>query len=191
MCLFQTCCGKVYFSSLEKTLVVNASPKHGDVLKAGENNITVTWGLNQSFPASTAATFKTVKAKLCFAPISQKDRAWRKTKDELEKDKTCEFKIVEKAYDSSVKEQSYEWVVERDVPTAIYFIRVYVFGSEGHEVGYGQTTDAKKTTNLFEIKSITGRHASIDIAAGVFSGFSVLSLLAFFYAEKRKGKKPQ
>lgn len=160
-------------------------------MKAGENNITVTWGLNQSFPASTAAAYKSVKVELCFAPISQKDRAWRKTKDELNKDKTCEFRFAERSYDSSIKEQSYEGLVEKDVPTATYFIRIYVFNSEGHEVAYGQTTDGKKTTNLFTIQSISGRHASIDIAAGVFSGFSVLSLFCFFYVEKRKAKRAQ
>lgn len=191
LCLFQICHGKGLFSALQKNLVVTASPKHGEVLKAGENNITVTWGLNQSLAASTAAAYKTVKVELCFAPMSQKDRAWRKTKDELMKDKTCQFTIVKRPYDSTVKEQSYEWLVERDVPTATYFVRGYVFNTEGHEVAYGQTTDANKTTNLFTIQSITGRHTSLDIAVGVFSAFSVISLSGFFYAEKRKAKRAQ
>ncbi|CAL5373614.1 unnamed protein product [Camellia sinensis] len=32
--------------------------------------------------------------KLCYAPINQVDRAWRKTVDNLMKDKTCQFKVV-------------------------------------------------------------------------------------------------
>ncbi|KAF5182860.1 High-affinity nitrate transporter 3.2 [Thalictrum thalictroides] len=191
-CLYgATCYGKVHFSTLQNSLVVTASPKHGSVIKTGEDKITVTWGLNQSFPASTAVAFHEIKVKLCFAPISQKDRAWRKTKDELLKDKTCQFNVVHRPYDPAsdkAKVQSFEWLVERDVPTATYFVRAYAFNSEGHEIAYGQTTDAEKKTNLFDIHGISGRHASINIAAGVFSAFSVVSLCAFFYAEKRKAR---
>ena len=159
------------------------------VLKAGEDNITVTWGLNQSFPAGTDSAYKTIKVKLCYVPISQVDRAWRKTEDQLSKDKTCQFKIVAKPY-SNTKE-TFEWTIERDVPTATYFVRAYALDAQEHEVAYGQNTDAKKTTNLFEIQAITGRHATLDIASICFSAFSVVSLFGFFYAEKRKGRKSQ
>ncbi|PIA51632.1 hypothetical protein AQUCO_01100471v1 [Aquilegia coerulea] len=193
-CLYATCYGKVHFSTLENSLVVTASPKHGDVIKTGQDKITVTWGLNSSFAASTAVAFHEIKVKLCFAPISQKDRAWRKTKDELMKDKTCQFNIVHRPYDPAsdkAKVQSFEWLLERNVPTATYFVRAYAFNSEGHEVAYGQTTNAEKKTNLFEIHGISGRHISLDIAAGVFSAFSIVSLFGFFYAEKKKAKQVQ
>ncbi|KAF9603119.1 hypothetical protein IFM89_033844 [Coptis chinensis] len=188
LCFFGTCYGKGLFSSLQRTLVANASTKQGEVLKSGLDKITVTWTLNQSFPASTADAYKQVKVKLCFAPISQKDRAWRKTKDDLTKDKTCQFTIADTPYDASTVQ---EWLVERDVPTATYFVRVYALDSSGHEMAYGQTTDAKKTTNLFEIQGISGRHVSLDIAAGCFSAFSVVSLFGFFYVEKKKAKRAQ
>ncbi|KAL5718054.1 hypothetical protein ACHQM5_010993 [Ranunculus cassubicifolius] len=191
LCLFGTCYGEGLFSSLEKTLVITASPKNGTVLKAGVDSMTVTWGLNQSVAASVAQTYKTIKVKLCYAPISQKDRGWRKTKPELSKDKTCQFKVVARPFDAASTNNSFDYLVKRNIPTATYFVRVYAFNSEGTEVAYGQTTDAKKTTNLFEIQAITGRHASLDIAAGVFSAFSILSLMGFFYVEKRKGKRSQ
>ncbi|MED6220857.1 hypothetical protein PIB30_048869 [Stylosanthes scabra] len=185
-----TCYGKGgHFSSLKKTLVVTASPKKGQVLKAGVDKITVTWGVNKTLPGGTDSAYKTVKVKLCYAPISQKDRAWRKTEDELSRDKTCQHKIVAKPYDASNKTVNrFEWVIERDVPTATYFVRAYAFDSDEAEVAYGQTTDAKKTTNLFEIQAISGRHASLDICSICFSVFSVASLFVFFYIEKRKGK---
>lgn len=146
----------------------------------------MTWSLNQTLPAGTDSTYKTVKVKLCYAPISQVERAWRKTHDHLTKDKTCQHKIVAQPYKAS--NNSVEWIVERDVPTATYFIRVYAYDSEGHEVAYGQTTNAQKNTNLFEVEAITGRHVSLDIAAVCFSAFSVVSLFGFFYMEKRKAR---
>ncbi|XP_062169619.1 high-affinity nitrate transporter 3.1-like [Alnus glutinosa] len=189
-CLAGTCYGIVLFSSLPRTLVVTASPNQGQVLVAGEDKITVTWGVNQTLAAGTDSAYKTIKVKLCYAPISQVDRAWRKTVDNMAKDKTCQFQIVAKPYDASNKTvQSFELTVERDVPSATYFVRAYAYNSEDVVVAYGQTTNAHKTTNLFEIQSITGRHMSLDIAAICFSGFSVLSLAGFFVAEKRRAKR--
>ncbi|XWS60352.1 hypothetical protein CRYUN_Cryun07bG0028500 [Craigia yunnanensis] len=179
----ETCYGMISFSSLQRTLVVTASHRQG-LLKAGEDKITVTWGLNQSFPAGTNSAYKTIKVQLCYAPISQVDRAWRKTDDHLSKDKTCQFKIVERPYNNG--NQTLEWTIERDTPTATYFVRAYAMDAKEHQVAYGQNTDAKKTTNLFDIQSITGRHVSLDIASVCFSAFSVVSLFVFFYVEKRR-----
>ncbi|XP_027125373.1 high-affinity nitrate transporter 3.1 [Coffea arabica] len=176
----------VTFSSLQRTLIVRASPTQGQVLKAGEDKITVTWSYNNTFPPGTDSTYKTIKVKLCYAPISQVDRAWRKTVDDLAKDKTCQFKIVAKPYSAS--NSTITWTIERDTPTATYFLRAYAFNSAEEEVAFGQTTDAHKTTNLFQVEAISGRHASLDIAAICFSSFSVLSLFGFFFIEKRKGK---
>ncbi|OVA20824.1 hypothetical protein BVC80_887g117 [Macleaya cordata] len=132
LCFAWTSYGEVVlFSSLQQNLVLEASPKPGQVLKSGIDKITVTWGLNQSLPAGTDADFKKVNVKLCFAPISQKERAWRKTHDELSKDKTCQFSVVKKPYNSS--KESFEWTIERDVPSATFFVRAYVFNSAGHE----------------------------------------------------------
>ncbi|XP_071731715.1 high-affinity nitrate transporter 3.1-like [Rutidosis leptorrhynchoides] len=176
----------VTFSSLNHTLIVTASPKTGQVLKAGEDNITVTWSFNQTFPVGTDSTYKTVKVKLCYAPISQKDRKWRKTNDLLKKDKTCLQKIVAKPYTAS--NNSFTWTVAKDVPTGTYFVRAYTFNAQDVEVAYGQTTDAKKTTDLFDVQAITGRSTSLDIASVCFSAFSVVALAGFFYMEKSKAK---
>ncbi|KAI4336232.1 hypothetical protein L6164_014782 [Bauhinia variegata] len=187
--LIESCYGSGLFSSLKRALDVTASPKQGQVLTAGEDRITVTWAVNKSLPAGTDSAFKTIKVKLCYAPISQKDRAWRKTEDELSKDRTCQHKIVTRPYDASnTTVQSFEWLIERDVPRGTYFVRTYAHDSNDAEVAYGQTTDAHKTTNLFEILAISGRHTSLDITSICFSAFSVLSLFVFFYIEKRKAK---
>ncbi|CAL1390579.1 unnamed protein product [Linum trigynum] len=173
------------FSTLPKTLVVTASPTPGQVVKGGEDKIKITWGLNKSLPAGTDDKYKTVKVKLCYAPVSQKDRPWRKTVDHLNKDKTCQFKIVARPYAGN---DSIDWTVEKDAPTGTYFVRVYAFDAMDGELGYGETTDAKKTTNLFQVEAISGRHATLDIVSICFSVFSVVSLFGFFFNEKRKGK---
>lgn len=99
------------------------------VLRAGVDKIKVTWALNKTIPAGTDSTYKTIKVKLCYAPVSQRDRAWRKTEDDLSRDKTCQHKIVAKPYNVSNKTvQRFEWVVDRDVPTATFFVHAYVYG---------------------------------------------------------------
>lgn len=158
-------------------------------MKAGEDKITVNWALNKTFAAGTDSAYKTIKVKLCYAPVSQEQRAWRKTKDELSKDKTCQFKIVARPYSAS--NQSFEWTVERDVPLGTYFIRAYAYNAEDTEVAFGQTTDGQKKSNLFGIQAISGRHASLDIISICFSAFSVVSLVGFFIAEKRRAKSSQ
>ncbi|XP_076901963.1 high-affinity nitrate transporter 3.1-like [Bidens hawaiensis] len=179
----------VYFSQLKDTLTVAATHTKGQVLKAGDDQITVTWRFNRTYPARTDSDYKTVKVKLCYAPISQKDRKWRKTEDHLKKDKTCQHKIVARPYSAS--NNTFTWTVKKDVPSGVYFVRVYALDAQDVEVAYGQTTDAHETTNLFEIQAITGRHKSLDIASVCFSAFSVVSLAGFFYMEKSKAKASQ
>jgi len=184
-CLAAICRGGVLFSSLQRTLLVDSTHTQDEVFKAGNDQITISWSLNRS--AGSDSSYRSVKVKLCFATISQKDRAWRKTVDDLSKDKTCTFKIVDRPY-TPTSNNSFTWTIERDVPTAMYFIRVYAFNAEGHEVAYGDTTNQAKTANLFQIQAITGRHLSLDIASVCFSAFSILSLAFFFYIEKRKAR---
>jgi hypothetical protein len=70
-------------------------------------------------------------------------------------------------------------------------IRVYAYNADENKVTYGQTIDVHKTTNLFQVESITGRHMAMDICSICFSVFSVVSLFVFFYIEKRKSKRSQ
>ncbi|MFS7971664.1 putative high-affinity nitrate transporter [Helianthus anomalus] len=147
------------------------------ILKAGEDN--------QTYPAGPDSNYKTIKVKLCYATISRKDRKWRKTEDLL-KDKTCPHKIVAHPYAAS--NNSFTWTIEKDIPSATYFVRAYAFDAQDVQVAYGQTTDAHKSTNLFPVQAITGRHTSLDIASVWFSAFSVVSLAFFFFIEKRKAK---
>ncbi|KAG1363352.1 high-affinity nitrate transporter-activating protein 2.1 [Cocos nucifera] len=177
--------GSVLFSTLPKTLIVSASPKQGQVLRAGEDKMAVSWALNQSFPVGTDEAYKKVKVRLCYAPVSQADRGWRKTDDDLSKDKTCQFDVAVQAYTTTTW-TSFEYELSRELPTATYFVRAYALDYDGRVVAYGQTTDDQKATNLLEVMGISGRSLSLDIAAGCFSVLSVGSLVFFFVAAKRK-----
>ncbi|CAM8916029.1 unnamed protein product [Rhodiola kirilowii] len=190
-CFVGTCFGEdIYLSNISnKTLTVTTTPTlNGTFLKAGIDNITVTWGLTAGNTGSDSL-WKSVKAKLCYAPISQKDRAWRKTVNLIKKDKTCQFLVKDAPYNGS--QTTVTWVIKRNTPTAYYFIRAYAFDAAGHEVAYGQTTKDPKSTEatFFFVEAVSGRHLSLDIASLVFSAFSVLSLVFFFWLEKSKGKR--
>lgn len=134
-----------------------------------------------------ASAYSAVEARLCFGAVSQVDRAWRKTNDLLSKDKTCLFHMTSQPFTPTGNNAS--WTVTKEVPFAHYFVRVYVTNAAKEKIAYGQTSDAKRTTNLFTIEPITGRHASIDIAAAVFSAFAVISLFGFYFLEKRGSRK--
>ena len=155
------------------------------MVRAGSGHIHVTWApVNSSVDDSS---IQTLMLKLCFGASSQVDRPWRKSNDLLSKDKACSFNIGSQAY--SKGGNGTVWMVGKDVPFAYYFVRAYGVDSLGEKIAYGQSTDNKMVTSLFSVEPITGRHTSIDIAAGVFSAFSVLSLLGFFVVEKSFAKK--
>lgn len=149
--------------------------------------MSITWKLSST--ATKEAEFKTIKVKLCYAPVSQVDRPWRKTENELFKDKSCPHKIITRPYDKTP--QSFEYTLERDIPTGTYFVRAYAVDAKDHEVAFGQSTDEAKSTYLFSVQAISGRHKSLDIASVCFSVFSVVALLVFFVNEKRKAKIEQ
>ncbi|VVB15531.1 unnamed protein product [Arabis nemorensis] len=175
------------FSELRKdALEVTAKPSKEGVLAAGKDIVSISWKLSST---ASDADFKTIKVKLCYAPPSQVDRPWRKTHDELFKDKTCPHKIVAKPYDKTA--QSIEYTLAKDIPTGTYFVRAYAVDEKDHEVAFGQSTDATKKNNLFSVQAISGRHASLDIASICFSVFSVLALVFFFVNEKRKARIEQ
>ncbi|KAF8693658.1 hypothetical protein HU200_039068 [Digitaria exilis] len=182
-CLPAPAAAGVHLSTLTKALAVTASAKSGQVLHAGVDKLTVTWSLNTSEPAGTDAAYKNVKVNLCYAPASQKDRGWRKSNDDLSKDKACQFKLTQQAYAASGG--SFEYTVARDIPTGSYYVRAYALDASGTQVGYGQTG----ADVAFDVAGITGIHTSIKVAAGVFSAFSVAALAFFFVVESRKKNK--
>ncbi|KAL6652521.1 hypothetical protein ACP70R_011446 [Stipagrostis hirtigluma subsp. patula] len=170
-------------SALGRTLVVDASPKSGQVLHAGEDTITVTWSLNATSPAGTDAGYKAVKVSLCYAPASQEDRGWRKANDDLSKDKACQFKITQQPY-AGAGRATVEYRIARDIPTASYHVRAYALDASGAAVGYGDTAPA-----YFDVAGVTGIHAPLQVAAAVFSAVSVAALAFLLAVEIRRKNK--
>ncbi|CAN6916957.1 unnamed protein product [Brassica oleracea] len=157
------------------------------VLDAGIDKLSITWKLSST--AKKQANFTTIKVNLCYAPVSQVDRPWRRTENELFKDKTCPHKIITRAYNKS--SQSFKYTLDCDILTGTYFVHTYAVDAKDYEVPFGQSTNEAKTTNLFSVQAISGRHKSLDIASVCFSVFSVLAMLVFFVNEKRKAKLEQ
>lgn len=184
--------GATLFSELNRTLVVSVSVNNESepiqVARAGLDTVRVSWSLNSSVKSGVDTSYKSVQFKLCFGRVSQLDRPWRKTYDLLKKDKTCGFDMGSQRYTGAAGNSS-DWKVTNAIPEASYFVRVYVLDAAEEVVAFGQSTDKNKTTNLFMVEPITGRHASLDIAAGVFSAFSVLALVGFFLVERVLMKK--
>lgn len=174
--------GFVSFNSLssKRTLVVTVSMANNSDIKevhTGQDSILVNWSVNASAPAIVDA--KTVETRLCFAKESQTLRGWRKTDDNLKKDKTCLYKIQRQPYAPA---GSVTYALPKSIPGAKYFVRAYVFNSSDLQIAYGQSSP-NKINNTFTVIPISGRHGSIDAAVGVFSIFSVGSLFAFFIFE--------
>ncbi|KAH8953523.1 hypothetical protein BDL97_08G031800 [Sphagnum fallax] len=177
----------VLFSSLNHTLLVtaqlaDASNSTLKVASAGVDTILVKWSLNASAPPGIDDNYSKVNTKLCFAPVSQLTRKWRKNSNDLSIDKTCSFDIATQNF--STAGNSVLYLVSKTVPYAEYFVRAYVLNVEGNQVAYGQSTNANKTTNIFTVDPITGRHATIDVAVAVMSVFSVASLFTYYVGEQ-------
>ncbi|KAI3785811.1 hypothetical protein L1987_44937 [Smallanthus sonchifolius] len=141
----------VHLSTLNVSLIVTASATTGQVLKAGVDNLTITWAFNPNLRLSDS-NYTTVEAKLCYGPVSQTGRDDRKTDDNLDFDETCPIDITDAPYKRS--NNTYTWAIPKNTTSATYFVRVYVVKANKHETAYGQTTDANKTTNLFQIDGI-------------------------------------
>ncbi|KAK4479158.1 hypothetical protein RD792_014669 [Penstemon davidsonii] len=148
------------------TLIVIASPQPGQ--------------------AGIDLAYKTIKVKLCYAPISQKDREWRKTEDDLAKDKTCQHEIVARPCRPS--NNTFTWTIKKDIPTATYFIRAYAYNSADEDVAFGQTTDYHKTTSLLEVHAVSGCTVPLDIASICLSVFAIASLFGFYLLVKKRAR---
>eukprot|EP00250_Pteridium_aquilinum_P010816 c19648_g1_i1 orf=204-821(-) len=179
--------GLTKFSELKNSLNVDLKAANGTKAGAGQIEVSMTLNTEVISAEEASATYMTVQYVLCFGQVSQVDRPWRKTNDVLAKDKTCLFKLGSQSF--TVAGNNFTWTVTKDIPFAYYFIRAYVTNAAEEKIAYGQTSDANKVTNLFTIEPITGRHASMDIAAGVFSAFAIISLFGLYFVEKRSTKK--
>ncbi|CAM6097058.1 unnamed protein product [Calypogeia fissa] len=183
--------GDVYFSTLPHSLTVTATVQntgnHAGDPKAGEDHIAVQWALNTTF-AGQDTTYSKVNLKLCFAPPSQVDRGWRKTVNDLKTDKTCSgASIASQKYTPTGN--STMWLISKETPGAMYFVRAYAVDANGVQLAYGQSTNKAKTTNIFKIDAISGRSTSLDIASAVFSVFAVVALFSYLGIETMLNKR--
>ncbi|KAM5571894.1 high-affinity nitrate transporter 3.2-like [Rosa sericea] len=179
--------GVVLFSSLPNTLEMIVSPhKPEQVMKPAEGS----WTFGETLKAGDRRQtqhFMGSKPEC----LSRNHRLGIQDRqvDNLHKDKTCQFKIETRPYKHGSSKWKYiDWTIERDVPSASYFVRAYAYDGAGVAVAYGQSTGPKKDYNIFEVQGVTGRHKTLDVVSICFSAFSILSLVGFFVAEKTRAK---
>ncbi|EAZ31107.1 hypothetical protein OsJ_15203 [Oryza sativa Japonica Group] len=174
-------------SALAKALVVEASPRAGQVLHAGEGRhhrdmVAESEGGGGRRPGRIPG-YKAVKVTLCYAPASQVGRGWRKAPRRPEQGQgRVSSRSPQQPYDGAGK---FEYTVARDVPTASYYVRAYALDASGARVAYGETAPSAS----FAVAGITGVTASIEVAAGVLSAFSVAALAVFLVLENKKKNK--
>eukprot|EP00270_Netrium_digitus_P020032 TRINITY_DN809_c0_g1_i1.p1 TRINITY_DN809_c0_g1~~TRINITY_DN809_c0_g1_i1.p1 ORF type:complete len:218 (-),score=41.41 TRINITY_DN809_c0_g1_i1:367-1020(-) len=184
--------GGVLFASLPKTLIVKAQidghNATNNTLRYERDNLTVTWWLNQSF-AGMDTNYKKVVIKLCFGMRSAVNRAWRKNYPDLQKSKTCKYKIAAQKYHPEGNTTT--WQADKDTPGAYYFVRVFVLNSSdptaspaNNAIAFGQTTDKNRTKNLFMVEPYDGRSGSLNIVIIVLSFASYILLFGFFVVER-------
>ncbi|KAG0608242.1 hypothetical protein M758_8G090600 [Ceratodon purpureus] len=174
--------GEVLFSKLPNTLLVTAAlpgggpfPDRG--LQTTEDSIVVTWKVNTTAAPVTATK---VQTKLCFAEESQVERVWRKTYDDLSRDKSCLFEISVAVF--STAGASVNYLLADNVPRGKYFVRAYALDANGYPVAYGQSSP-DKIANVFSVIPISGRSSAMNVAAAILSVLSVSCLFGFFILE--------
>ncbi|XP_020166199.1 probable high-affinity nitrate transporter-activating protein 2.2 [Aegilops tauschii subsp. strangulata] len=169
--LAAVCCASAgavaYLSKLPVTLDVTASPSPGQ----GATIISYVYALF----LTRMKKYSNSKSNQNYAPLSQREHESRKTHENLDKDKTCQYKVTEQPYTGAGGKVEYR--VALDIPTATYYVRAYALDASGTQVAYGQTL----RTATFNIVSIRGINTSIKVASGVFSTFSAVSLVFFFF----------
>lgn len=146
-------------------------------LQTGQDTIVVSWKVN-----TTAAPFTATKVqtKLCFAKASQVDRVWRKTDDDLKKDKSCLYEIGVAEYTPAGAASNV--LLPTFVPRGKYFVRAYAMDASGLQVAYGQSSP-DKVASVFPVIPISGRSTTMNAAVAVLSVLSVTCLFSFFVLE--------
>ena len=127
---------------------------------------------------TTEATdsFKTVTLRLCYAPESQKDRKWRKTKDNFKKNNQCKqpglAKIKTMDWPAGQKEVSYDFKPDENVAEASYFVEAYVQDADSKYVAWGSS----KASSHFYIFAWEAIDAGLQTACIILSCISWASL---------------
>jgi hypothetical protein len=133
--------------------------------------------------AAKVPSFKTAHVKMCYGPASTVNRGWRKAIDDISLDRQCHRKIIDVPWTNGTSTATYE--LSEDLPGAYYRFRIYALNSTGQVVAYGQTN----TSSIFTVIPITGRSTGLDVAVGVLSAVSGLTLAGYFLREQSQKKK--
>lgn len=144
--------------------------------------IRVNW---TALPAATTRgllpRFRKAHVKLCYGPASTVNRGWRKAIDDIELDRQCHKKIIDVPWQNGFA----VYKLSENIPGAFYRLRIYAIDESGDPIAFGQNT----VQQLFYVIPISGRSTGLDVAIGVLSAVSGLTLAGYFLREQMIKKK--
>ncbi|GHP07127.1 high affinity nitrate transporter [Pycnococcus provasolii] len=136
------------------------------------------------------ADWSTVTLRLCYAPISQVDRKWRSTKDNVQGNTQCKQpglkKIATIPWESGTNTLEYTFQPSQNVAEAIYFIEALVQNANETYVAKGFSGEKA----FFQVIGWEAVDAGLITAAAVLSALSWASLGIYFIKDYLFTKKP-
>merc|ERR1711918_140393 len=122
------------------------------------------------------SSFDSVTLRACYAPVSQKDRKWRKTKDSFKKNNQCKqpglAKIKKMDWPAGNTTVEYEFKPDENVAEGTYFVEAYVQDKDDKYLAKG---DSRKTA-VFNIQAWEAIDAGLQTACAILSVLSWVSL---------------
>jgi len=197
-----TSCTAQEQSEVDPDTARTGCPQGLSQVQAGNgSNIIVYWrGINKTADGVTSqkvdaelAKVTKVQVKACFSKHSTKDRKWRKTKDEIGKDKQCFKKLIEEVHypapgSTTAQVESYTWTIADTIPKATYFFRVFAYDAEGNTIGYGDSNELDEEPFTHENLLVGPDSSGIGywkvkgydgLTSGVVTGVVILSITSW------------
>lgn len=154
---------------LTRTIAVS----HVQVSAGVGQAVTVTYSLNSTYPANTNSTVKMMR---CFGPESTKNRAWRKANPVISLDKQCKQIAV-----GLPSTGSYTWLLDANVPPAVYKFTALEVCADGLYCGIGSST-------FFQALAIDSTPTWLLAMTGAFAAIGPISMVGYFVYEQKMKK---
>lgn len=131
--------------------------------------------------AEDTSSWATVTLRLCYAPVSQVNRKWRKAKPTVEGNNACKQpglkKIATIPWEAGTTTLEYTFQPDPNVAAAVYFVEALAQDAEGAYLAKGSTGE---TGPFFQVLAWAAVDTGLIAAASVLSVLSWTSFIAYF-----------
>ena len=164
--------------------VIDVSTPSTKQITTGElSTMTAASGENVTITVTTTentADWSTVTLRLCYAPESQKDRKWRKTKDNFKKNTQCKqpglAKIAKLDWPTGTTSLTHTFKPDENVAEGIYFVEAFAQDANKNYLAKGNS----KEKAFFKIIGWEAVDSGLIAAAAILSALSWTSLAAYW-----------